>query len=167
MAAALQAQRLMVKYSIDPSEVEDGVETRVPVCVESEWIGDSRTWRFQLATVVRRAFRCECHEEFGGGPRQEGAEDRLLRFRGRRPGAAMTFELPSLQAGKPARPQGGARAQGAPRVLARGLQQLRHRFHRWRGVQSFRPSPGSSWSSSRRSSARAMRTSRGSRAWSP
>ena len=65
MAAALQAQRLMVKYSIDPSEVEDGVETRVPVCVESEWIGDSRTWRFQLATVVRRAFRCECHEEFG------------------------------------------------------------------------------------------------------
>ena len=30
-AAALQAQRLMVKYSIDPSEIEDGVAARVPV----------------------------------------------------------------------------------------------------------------------------------------
>lgn len=102
-AAALQAQRLMVKYSIDPSEIEDGVATRVPACVESEWIGDSRTWRFQLATVVRRAFRCECHEEYGVARGRKVPRIVFYGFEGDAQAAAMTFNYLYKQGSRLAR----------------------------------------------------------------
>lgn len=60
-SAALQAQRLMAKYSIDPSEVEGGAEAAKQkiIEVETETMRDTRTWRFHLARVVAEAFRCE------------------------------------------------------------------------------------------------------------
>lgn len=60
-SAALQAQRLMAKYSIDPSEVEGGADTAKQkiIEVETETMRDTRTWRFHLARVVAEAFRCE------------------------------------------------------------------------------------------------------------
>lgn len=60
-SAALQPQRLMAKYSIDPSEVEGGVDTAKQKIIEvvTETMRDTRTWRFHLARVVAEAFRCE------------------------------------------------------------------------------------------------------------
>lgn len=90
-AAALQAQRLMVKYSIEPSEVEGDYACARPVCVETDWLGDSRTWRTRLASVIRKAFRCECHEECLREGGRNVPRIVFFGFEGDAQAAAMTF----------------------------------------------------------------------------
>lgn len=90
-AAALQAQRLMVRYSIEPSDVEGDDMRASLVCVETEWIGDSRTWRSRLASVVRRAFRCEAYEEYRTERGRSIPRIVFFGYEGDAQAAAMTF----------------------------------------------------------------------------
>ena len=63
-SAALMAQRLMVEHDIEASEVED-TSTQVQKEItqeETEILLNSRRWRWNLAVVVAKAFRCETYQ---------------------------------------------------------------------------------------------------------
>lgn len=92
-SAALQAQRLMAKYSIDPSEVEGGPSTAKQriVEVETETMRDTRTWRFHLARVVAGAFRCELFHKYVCERRRKLPRLVFYGYEGDAQAAALTF----------------------------------------------------------------------------
>ena len=57
-AAALKAQKLIADYDIQDHELAD--EITEPISVESE-VGQHKNWRFRLAVVVARNFRCKVY----------------------------------------------------------------------------------------------------------
>ena len=56
-AAALKAQELMAQYHISLAEVED-IEDIENIVEETVMVGNGKKWKYRLANVVARNFRC-------------------------------------------------------------------------------------------------------------
>lgn len=90
--AALIAQRLMVEYDISSNEVEDAstkVEQEITE-VESDILYGSRKWRWLLAAIVARAFRCESYNRHTRGYRTSDSV-RFYGYEGDASCAVLTF----------------------------------------------------------------------------
>ena len=57
-AAALKAQELMAQYHISMQEVDD-VQDIENIAEEQVTVGNGKKWKFKLATVVAKNFRCK------------------------------------------------------------------------------------------------------------
>lgn len=63
-AAALKAQQLLVKYNIALADVEEVEKQAEEITEEAVWFKDvvkgvARAWKYQLADIVGRNFRCK------------------------------------------------------------------------------------------------------------
>lgn len=56
-SAALKAQKLMAQYHIDMTEV-DGVEDVESITETEVYVGNGKKWKYTLASIVARNFRC-------------------------------------------------------------------------------------------------------------
>ena len=59
IAAALKAQQLMVKYDIEENEVVG--EQLEEIIHESIHVGNGKKWKYVLATLVSKNFRCKAY----------------------------------------------------------------------------------------------------------
>lgn len=63
-AAALQAQKLLAKYNISISDVEEVENTSEEIVEQAVWYKDivkgvARAWKYELAGIVAKNFRCK------------------------------------------------------------------------------------------------------------
>ncbi len=59
-AAALKAQDLMMKYHITQVDIEDTISIE-EISEKYAYVGNGNKWKYKLANIVSRNFRCKCY----------------------------------------------------------------------------------------------------------
>ena len=61
ISATLKAQRLMAEYNISEEEVENKVELTEEIIETSAFIGKGNRWKYRIASVIAKNFRCKAY----------------------------------------------------------------------------------------------------------